>query len=208
VLGLAMLEVPVIADIACLHCGKPFTPRRGKRYCTFECGAHNKKHGLTDTIEHRAWARIRRRCNSPTYHNYPDYGGRGIKVCERWDSFENFLADMGPKPTPKHTIERVNNDGNYEPSNCKWATQLEQNRNRRGNWTAEEDQKLRDAIARGLNFTQIAALLGKSKGSTMGHAYRNGLKSGVPPIPKKYDPPKSATPTSEIPSHHKSTQGE
>ena len=139
-----------------------------------------KKHGLTDSIEHRAWARIRRRCNSPSYHNYHYYGGRGIKVCARWDVFKNFLDDMGPKPTPKHTIERIDNDGDYEPSNCKWATQLEQNRNRRCSCSVEDDQRIRDAIAEGLNFTQIAARLGKTKGQVTGRAYRIGLKSGQP----------------------------
>ena len=139
------------------------------------------KHGLTDTIEHRAWARIRRRCNSPTYHNYPRYGGRGIKVCERWDDFRLFLEDMGPKPTPKHTIERIDNDGNYEPSNCKWATMAEQNRNRGNTYTEEEDQIIRDAVARGLNFKQAGELVGKSHRSVLMRAFRVGLKSGFRP---------------------------
>ena len=72
------------------------------------------------------------RCSNPRAKDYPDYGGRGIKVCERWlNSFENFLADLGPRPTPQHSIERLDNDGNYEPGNCVWATKQEQNRNRR-----------------------------------------------------------------------------
>ncbi len=70
------------------------------------------------------------RCNNPNNQNYHRYGGRGITVCERWlTSFENFLSDMGRKPTPKHSIDRRNNDGNYEPNNCYWATDLEQARN-------------------------------------------------------------------------------
>lgn len=75
---------------------------------------------------------MRARCHNPKSNDYALYGARGIAVCERWrDSFENFLADMGHKPTARHSIDRINNDGNYEPSNCRWATATEQSRNRR-----------------------------------------------------------------------------
>lgn len=72
---------------------------------------------------------MRERCTNPNADNYPDYGGRGIKCCDRWTDFANFLADMGERPSRLHSIERKENDGDYEPGNCVWATRVVQNRN-------------------------------------------------------------------------------
>lgn len=84
--------------------------------------------------EYEAWHGIKRRCYGRNTKVFARYGGRGISVCQRWlDSFDAFLADMGPKPSPWHSIDRINNDGNYEPGNCRWATSTEQNRNRSNN---------------------------------------------------------------------------
>jgi hypothetical protein len=174
---------------SCKRCGAPIVGLRKRfvhcRNCSSKLpGSMHKRHGQSETREYAAWTAMRERCNNPNCYNYPKYGARGIKVCERWNTYENFIADMGPRP-PGLSIERIDNDGNYEPGNCKWATKLEQSRNRRNCYTAEQDAQIRDAIARGLNFTQIARLLGKSVGAVSSRAYRMGLHSGAPPIPKK-----------------------
>lgn len=92
-----------------------------------------QRHGMTKTPEYYSWASMKSRCLNPKNDRYAEYGGRGITICKRWiDSFENFYADMGPRPD-KTTLERRDTDGNYEPENCCWATQKEQQSNRRNN---------------------------------------------------------------------------
>jgi len=81
--------------------------------------------------EYTSWAAMKQRCLNPDNDRYADWGGRGIRVCKRWMKFENFLADMGRRPTIQHTLERKNNDGNYTSRNCRWATKSEQAFNRR-----------------------------------------------------------------------------
>jgi len=92
--------------------------------------ARLRTHGGSNTPEYRIWRSMRERCR---LRPHPRYGGRGIDVCDRWfNSFADFIADMGTRPTPKHTLERINGEGHYEPSNCKWATWIEQNNNKTG----------------------------------------------------------------------------
>jgi hypothetical protein len=98
-------------------------------------GYKNFKHGeghSNKTPEYRAWSGMKERCFNPKKDNYPAYGGRGISVCERWrDSYENFLSDVGRRPGPAYSLDRIDPDGNYEPGNVRWATRTTQQSNRR-----------------------------------------------------------------------------
>jgi hypothetical protein len=102
---------------------------------------------MSDTTEYRIWRHMLNRCYREADTDYHRWGGRGITVCDRWRySFEMFFADMGERPSPKHSIDRMNNDGNYEPSNCRWATSSEQCRNRSSNVRVEHDGQSRTII--------------------------------------------------------------
>lgn len=150
-----------ICDCGSATVSSGFTLRNGEaKSCgcltTEQLAERAVKHGLCGTPEYRTWASMLNRCRNPNFPGYSDYGGRGIGVCERWKVFSQFFADMGSRPSPKHSIERINNDGNYEPSNCRWATDAEQRRNTRQNHIVEymgTKMTLMDAAKlAGLNF--------------------------------------------------------
>lgn len=101
------------------------------------CGCLHEFHGMSNHPDYNVWKGMQGRCRNSNLRSYADYGGRGIRVCKRWRLFSNFLKDMGPRPTPHHSIDRIDVDGHYDPGNCRWATPQEQNRNRRCNTNLE-----------------------------------------------------------------------
>jgi len=101
--------------------------------CQKDRAANGLRHGMSYTPIYATWNSMKARCGNPKFKYYDRYGGRGIRVCERWQEFNNFLEDMGPTYRSGLSIERRNNDGNYDPENCFWATAAQQSRNHSGN---------------------------------------------------------------------------
>lgn len=101
------------------------------------------KHKMKHLREYGIWSLMRDRCNNKRNKSYSWYGGIGVRVCQRWDDFTLFLSDMGQRPTELHTLDRIDQSGNYEPSNCRWATRLEQSRNRKNTKIVEFNGEFR-----------------------------------------------------------------
>lgn len=135
--------------------------------------------------EFSSWRNINRRCSDPAYQQWKDYGGRGIRVCDRWrESFANFLADMGPRPSREHSIDRIDNSKNYEPTNCRWATRVEQMRNmRRNRWIEFRGETLLISDwAKRLNVPCHTITMRLSRGWSVERALSHSA-SGRKPVP-------------------------
>ena len=139
-------------------------------YAREQTTSRNTTHDLYDTTEYNSWITMKRRCSNPSAHAWHRYGGRGIKVCPEWErSFEAFLKDVGPKPSPQHSIERIDGNGNYEPSNCIWATHKQQMRN-----TSRNVYLLVDGVR--MCQAEACETLGVNRGTVMKRKRR-----GLPP---------------------------
>lgn len=122
-------------------CGKEFEAKKYnvKNIITKTCGCRvgirlTTTHNLTNSSEYAAWRKAKARCLNPNDKGYKNYGGRGIRMCDEWlNSFETFIKDIGFKPTEKHSLDRIDFNGDYKRDNCRWATRIEQNRNQRKN---------------------------------------------------------------------------
>ncbi|MBK7380396.1 MAG: hypothetical protein IPJ03_15690 [Ignavibacteriales bacterium] len=134
--------------------------------------------GRSKLPEFCVWLKMRERCLKPNTKEYGNYGGRGIKVCDRWvNNFNNFLEDMGSRPTPKHQIDRIDNEGNYEPNNCRWVSQTVNARNKRTTLTEHQVRDIRKHLFMGLMNIDIEPMVGVSRdiicNIRRGHGYNN-----------------------------------
>ena len=129
---------------------------------------HSKSNDGNYTPTYVSWTQMRRRCFDPKKHSFKNYGGRGITICDSWSQFENFLADMGERP-PNMTLDRIDNDGNYEKTNCRWATRKEQGRNTRVNRNLTYNGRTQPAVVwaeeYGINFSTFRHRINKGKWS-------------------------------------------
>jgi hypothetical protein len=167
--------------------------RRSKNCgCVRKKTFNNRKHGKTKTPEYRIWRAIRERCYDPAHRGAKNYSQRGITVCRRWrDSFEDFIADMGQRPSKKHSIDRIDNDGGYwcgkceecvgrglDEANCRWATAVEQGNNRRDNHLIEFNGRTQ-TLQQWANETGIASVTIRHRLGVYGWTVERALTTPV-----------------------------
>lgn len=169
----AMDMYECVCDCGTIIAARGCNLRRG---ATKSCGCwkresaswHPTTHGLSSSPEYQIWYGIKKRCYNPNYREFHLYGGRGIKMTARWKSFSTFYKDMGARPSPNHSIERIDNNKDYSKANCRWATKIEQTRNRRtSNWLETESGRM--------HLKDIAAKLGRSYYTLYDWAVRRGM---------------------------------
>lgn len=142
-------------------------------------------HGLIHTPEYRSWYHMKTRCYNDNSKSYKNYGGRGITVCERWlSSFENFFTDMGQRPSSIHSIERIDNDGNYSPQNCRWATPTEQARNCRNNRFITYKGKTK-CLAEWAKYMGMSVSVLRQRLLKLGWTIERALETPVRPLQRK-----------------------
>lgn len=151
------------------HIARGSSVRRGEiKSCgCLNDGAGNRTHGMSYSSEYYAWWNMLNRCRNPKTNNYKYYGGRGIEVCKRWNVFANFIADMGKKPSNQHSLDRIDGDGNYEPSNCRWVTKKTQAFNRRNTVVAHVN-------GRDVSLKEACRIVGLNYGTVVSRINRNG----------------------------------
>lgn len=166
-----------------LKCGETRSCGCLKREIAKKAGERTRTHGMTRTPEHRTWSGMLQRCRDKNCKDYARYGAKGISVCERWaDSFSAFLEDMGQKPSPEHSIDRIDPFGNYEPGNCRWATASEQQRNKRGFKRA-----VIDGVSR--SVAEWTRVLGMSEQTVRGRIQRgwDAVRALTTPVNKAFN---------------------
>jgi hypothetical protein len=137
--------------------------------------------------EYNCWVAMKSRCFNKNNAQYHNYGGRGITICERWlESFDNFYADMGPRPTNKHSLDRIDNNGNYSPENCRWATQKQQARNKRYNVFINIDGESK-TIAEWAEINGIRYVTAVSRINTLKWSPKDAVTIPIKKSPKKQD---------------------
>lgn len=146
-----------------------------------KCPRERHGHGRSTDPTYSKYQAMRQRCENPKNKSYPNYGGRGIVVCERWRRFDNFLADMNQCPSSKHSIDRKDSNGNYEPGNCRWATSDEQANNKRTNRKVEIDGMIFPSLKKASDHFGISAnvvLARLLRGNSIEVALKAPLKTG------------------------------